>query len=45
MRMLGLILLIGGLLIMLVTNLPIINWVLIGLGAVMIIASFLTGKK
>ena len=45
MRVLGLILLVGGFLIRLLTPWPIGGWVLMALGVVVTIVSYLTKKK
>ncbi|MQY61091.1 hypothetical protein GH153_04565 [bacterium] len=48
MRILGLVLLIGGFLVRILTHSPsmdIIAWVLMGLGVVIVIISYLTKKK
>jgi len=45
MRTLGLILLIGGFLIKILTALSILSWVLMGLGVVIIIVSYATKRK
>jgi len=45
MRLFGLVLLIGGLLIRWLTNLSIVAWILIGLGALVIIIAYVTKRK
>lgn len=45
MRALGFILLIGGFLIRLLTDLLAISWILMGLGALIVIISFATKRK
>lgn len=45
MRLFGLILLIGGFLIRWLTNLPIVDWILMGLGVLVIIIAYVTKRK
>lgn len=45
MRLLGIVLLIGGFLMRLFTDFSIVSWVLMGLGAVVVIVSYLAKKK
>ncbi len=45
MRLLGIVLLIGGFLISLLTSMNILGWVLMGIGAVMTVVFSVTKKK
>ena len=45
MRILGLVLLIGGFLVRILTQMDTLGWVLMGLGVVITIVSYLTKKK
>jgi len=45
MRLLGLILLIGGFLIWMITPFKVAGWIVLGLGALILIFSFLTKRK
>lgn len=45
MRLFGLVLLIGGILIRWLTNLSFVAWILMGLGVLVIIAAFVTKRK
>ncbi|MCK4645351.1 MAG: hypothetical protein KAU46_03780 [Candidatus Aminicenantes bacterium] len=45
MRLFGLVLLIGGFLIRGLTNLSIVAWILMGLGALVIIIAYVTKRK
>jgi hypothetical protein len=45
MRLLGIVLLVGGFLIGLLTSMSILGWVLMGLGAVMTVVFSVTKKK
>lgn len=46
MRVLGIILLVGGILIRIISpSVGIVSWIIVGFGAVVLILSFVTGKK